>query len=742
MGYIWATDDMELRKVINEVTEVHNTTFITGILATYEQVSQRHIIQESIKTNLMEFEEAHNKLFELSEEFEGAIKSVIKSNLASGVAAKKLLNRESTWVDMSMEIKAGVGLIRTTVSQLAQPATLTEGKVDSLKNELQSAVEWTNTWFTALKNGGSTDMGNIARLTNSRLNNILNKIIKSFESEFLVAAEKFVKSQEELIAIDAAILQSDFTVDQTAQKMAKSLEVVEEKVKQFANIAYSDSDSIAQAAVLQVILGVILGGLIAIVLGFIISRAIAQPILQMAATVNQISSEHNLTLQVPVQSRDEIGIMSESFNKMINVIRDAFGVVSHAAVEVSSSSDEVAKRASSNRERAQEELERSNTSERVITEMGNTAGQVSVAATGQQDSAKTSQESVKELLEKMEQVSKAAQQQNSEVNKALERVTEMGETGAKVVATAENQGDMVVKVTQSVDSMIGAVGAMEKAVNQASEYGQESLEAAIDGRESIEATVQGMHAIAQSSEQIAEIIDVITEIAEQTNLLALNAAVEAARAGMHGKGFAVVADEVGKLAQRSSDAAKEITQLIKDSSSSVSQGVKLTDQSQQALDKIDKGGQVNIKAINEIVKTSEVLSTSTEDVQKLMIELNTLAGEIGQMAGEQGTRRKYAAESLDQVETYAKDISELVENVNVGANEIGKEMIGVVERGDEMSKMTGLQAQRSKAITKLAKESASAATQTVDGAGVVVNITESLQQQSKNLTEQVNQFKT
>ena len=125
-----------------------------------------------------------------------------------------------------------------------------------------------------------------------------------------------------------------------------------------------------------------------------------------------------------------------------------------------------------------------------------------------------------------------------------------------------------------------------------------------------------------------------------------------------------------------------------------------------------------------------------------MKELNKLAGSIVQMAREHGTRRKHAADALDQVETYSQDISKLVEDVSKTSNEIDNEMEGVVSRGDDMSKMTGLQAQRSKAITKLAKESANAASQTVEGAGVVVSVTEGLQQQSKNLTEQVNQFKT
>ena len=86
-------------------------------------------------------------------------------------------------------------------------------------------------------------------------------------------------------------------------------------------------------------------------------------------------------------------------------------------------------------------------------------------------------------------------------------------------------------------------------------------------------------------------------------------------------------------------------------------------------------------------------------------------------------------------------ITGLVSESNVAIEDMNKEMAGVVQRGNEMTELTGLQAQRSKAITKLSTESATAASATVDGAGMVVGITEKLRQESDNLTEQVQQFK-
>lgn len=488
------------------------------------------------------------------------------------------------------------------------------------------------------------------------------------------------------------------------------------------------------------VLGIIIL-IIVILVALWVASSISNPIVTMAKVITQIAENRDLTLKVPGGGNDEIGTMTRAFNTMIEVIHSTFKVVSDSAVKVASSSEDVAKRASGNRERAAGELVRSKESSGIITEMGGTAGKVKEASELQKEAAQASAKTVEQLLKAVVHVADSAKLQNKEAKQTMTRVSEMGETSAKVVATAKTQGDKVVKVSESVAAITVAVESMNKAVAQATQHGKASLLAAEEGKRSVASTVEGMQAIAESSEQISDIIGVITEIAEQTNLLALNAAIEAARAGAHGKGFAVVADEVGKLAQRSSEAAKEITQLIKDSTNRVNEGTKLTGESQKSLIKIDEGGRINMQAIEEIEKTAVVLATGTSQVQALMKELNVLAGEIAGIAGEQSIRRSEAEKALTSLLQESDNIAQLVDGASKGAHDIGEEMEGIVNRTAEMTNLTVAQAQRSAKVMEISALSAKAAEQTVEGAGTVVHISEGLLNMSQELTTQVKQFK-
>jgi methyl-accepting chemotaxis protein len=163
------------------------------------------------------------------------------------------------------------------------------------------------------------------------------------------------------------------------------------------------------------ILGV-LALFVGMLLAFFISRAISKPIIRMADTVVRIGQNRDLTLEVPVESKDEIGTMSKQFNEMMQVLRESFKRVTSAAGAVAEGAVEVAQRATANRDRAEVEVGQTEKSAQIITEMGGTAGEVAQSSEAQREAAELSNTTVTDLVKAMGEVTKSAADQNKEAN--------------------------------------------------------------------------------------------------------------------------------------------------------------------------------------------------------------------------------------------------------------------------------------------------------------------------------------
>lgn len=138
------------------------------------------------------------------------------------------------------------------------------------------------------------------------------------------------------------------------------------------------------------------------------------------------------------------------------------------------------------------------------------------------------------------------------------------------------ENDSIVDVQSQIENSFTKMKDGFTKVDDMLEKSKSSTEVAVIGRNSMREALENFSWISETvtfatkaisnlgkrSDEIMDIVNVISSISTNTNLLALNASIEAARAGEAGKGFSVVAEEIGNLALSSTEASKKIESLI------------------------------------------------------------------------------------------------------------------------------------------------------------------------------------
>ncbi|MBT3980283.1 MAG: methyl-accepting chemotaxis protein [Bacteriovoracaceae bacterium] len=235
------------------------------------------------------------------------------------------------------------------------------------------------------------------------------------------------------------------------------------------------------------------------------------------------------------------------------------------------------------------------------------------------------------------------------------------ETSAQV-ATASSASEEVnagvQNVATSMEEMTSAIKEITRSTNESSHQANEALKIATETNDII--TTLGV-----SSDEIGNVIKVISSIAQQTNLLALNATIEAARAGEAGKGFAVVANEVKELAKQTANATNDITKKIETIQSDSKSAVGAIGQIGDTVEKLHSFASTIAASVEEQAATTSDVARVVKESAQGVNQINENVGQVSEAAKQTGKEAQDAKNAAETLKGLASRLTDLVSKVQV-----------------------------------------------------------------------------
>ena len=242
----------------------------------------------------------------------------------------------------------------------------------------------------------------------------------------------------------------------------------------------------------------------------------------------------------------------------------------------------------------------------------------------------------KEDAEKMRKVIQHITENSQTLAGASEELTATSQQMAGNAEETSAQANVVSAASEEVSKNVQTVATGTEELNSSiREIASSANEAAKVTTEAVTmagSTNKTISQLGESSQEIGNVIKVITSIAEQTNLLALNATIEAARAGEAGKGFAVVANEVKELANQTSKATEDISNRISAIQGDTKSAISAIGEISEVINKINDISNTIASAVEEQTATANEMSRNVEEASRGTAEISNNISGVAQAA--------------------------------------------------------------------------------------------------------------
>lgn len=305
---------------------------------------------------------------------------------------------------------------------------------------------------------------------------------------------------------------------------------------------------------------------------------------------------------------------------------------------------------------------------------------------------------LKELMEKSSQASDALSNSLNALSGSVQESVSSNEVitqnTAEVASRSRQNLNFIESTNSTVETIISKLGNISdetkklknisETTYKTSEDNMKILKEALDSMGKIEEfmveNMEIMSKLGSTSEQIGNIVEMITAITKQTNLLALNAAIESARAGEQGRGFSVVAEQIRKLAEQSAESTKDIGLLISniqkdtkhamvfmdEGSGTIRNGIDRVRQAGKTFEEVKKLQDSSNEKVHQIVGFSDEVCKSGNEITDIIANIKKLTGQlmgslesIASSTQSQSLYMQEIAVSLDAVGNISNNLIEL-----------------------------------------------------------------------------------
>ena len=434
-----------------------------------------------------------------------------------------------------------------------------------------------------------------------------------------------------------------------------------------------------------------------ITINLYLKKWVTMPLRNAIEIVSRATDNRELRERLKVSTRDEIGTLFDNINMFIDSTHSTMTDLGHlvkGAIRATNDIKQVFEGLFKQIARQEEYL--GGLKDKVAS-VGRMAQEISGHAESSALIAQEASRIIAEMAMTTSHINTVSDENKENALSANGAIGEMAEVARKIQDLAGAQAESAVETANSLHRMAEELNEMAEEAKVAAEQAKRALSTAKEGEEAMRSQVAGMEAISESSEQVGEIIDLISDIAEQTNLLALNAAIEAARAGEHGKGFAVVAQEIRKLSERTSESTKEVAALIRESMENVAKGMELTRKTAKAFDTV-------VDAVSTgsdfTLRMSELAINQADDTQSLLEitdKLKGLSTEIASLTHEQTLRGEKAEAIISKLMEISEEISSAARSSTITTKTAVETVNKIVANSGEIS--TRVVDQRSRSAT-------------------------------------------